>query len=110
MLTLWIYPPGWPQFIAVFTVAAAVGIYMYGEQNDRITWMWSLAVIVIGIVLLPIFIIFEWLSVGRRDLWVEPDRHKHDELDTRGLPSKWNRKYEEDESKREYRPPEDPTL
>jgi len=107
MLTLWIYNPAWQAYFAVFTLAVAAGIYLYGEQNDRITWMWSLAVIVIGVVLLPVFIFVEWQSVGRRDLWAESDKTQRDELDLRGLPSKWNRKYREDESKREYRPPEE---
>jgi hypothetical protein len=107
MLTLLIFNPVWQPYIAVLTFVVAAGIFLYGEQNDRITWVWSLALLAVGLALLPVFIIVEWYSVGRRDLWAESDKTQRDELDLRGLPSKWNRKYREDKSQREFRPPKE---
>ena len=102
MLMLAFIQPHWQSLVGIVTIAFAAGVYLYGENNDRISWPWALAVLILGVPIVLIFAMVEFISYFREDLWADPKKRKRDEYDVQGLPSKWKKKYREDPSKRRH--------
>ena len=107
MLMLIFIQPHWHSIVGIATIAFAVGVYIYGENSDRISWPWALAVFILGVPIVLIFAMVECISYFREDIWADPKEKRKDEYDIRGLPSKWKKKYREDASTRRYIDPPD---
>jgi len=106
MLILGFFSPFWQLLIGCTSVLCALGVYVYGEHNDVVTWPWSIAVLLLSPLILPIFIMVQYISGSLDDIWADPKERKRDELDFHGLPSRWKRSYREDVTRRKRTPPD----